>query len=332
MNAKPQWKRLGPEIPASATIVNIITRMKQIFLVSSSYWLVVEGTPTGSNAFILTPLASELSGSMFVVLAGSNSGSTAYRSPDTNAGASTRIQLGIAMSSGSFTAANSATPFGAGVRWSRYWNTGVITNMSACFAFESEDAVFLGFKNTSRQITGGFAGAVLDAYDSGTGERGQKAFGMITTGINPIPATFWNTTDYMSHTDTADSPHAGVFTVSGGIANRNAGGADWTILERFELPSPMVTASFVTWDEGVVAAPNGQAVVGWPINFVAHGSALTPARAVGRSRGIYMTADNRALVGLMISSTISGAITLARDTASETDAIMVAPVFGSGLT
>lgn len=330
MTQRPRlnWRRLGPAIPDSTSITDILISVKNLIIDSSSYWQLVESSGTGSNSLIVRP-TGQLSSSMQVILAGAVSQDDAYRTPDTNASNATRLQMAFTPISGTFNSGSydSSTPFG-NIRFSKYWHVSTTTSTSASFILESEESIFFGFKDTSQQILGGLVGAILEPYDETTGEQNGRIFGMITAGPTAIPAGFWNQATFLEHVHVLSSPHAGVFTVSGSVANASTGSNthDWTFIKK-DIGAPGAGVSeFSTWG----ASPTGASIIGIPIPYSTQANSVTALRAIGRSRGFFFSQDAEALTTLMTGSA-QGAIRIGGATNVVDDAVMFGPMSGSGI-
>lgn len=344
---KLNWRIAAtPSIPSSTAATNVIATLKSQ-LQSCQYWTLVETPNTGTTSLLFRPNATySTSSNCNVVLAYNITGSTAYRAPDDAAPAATRqYRLAVGLTpditengSGSFRGQNADRPFQTATgnpRWSGYWFCANTGSISASFVLESEDNIFVGFKDRSNSSgTFGFlAGAVVESHDRLDGENNYRVYGMITSGPIVIAGTFWSQdTAFMGNGTINSVAHAGAFIVSGGVANADASsGLNGNIWQSILHEANITLGADVqaTWG----AFPAGSRQVAYPVIYTAAALAnLVPLRALGIGRGLFHSSDG---VGGLTRIQSGGVDQVYRLNASHnntyTDAVIFGPASGSGL-
>lgn len=283
------------------------------------YWQVLaDGTAQTPPYIVIGPYQTatanssqvSTSSNMQVVITTNITGSTAYRTPDTNtANGQYRLQFGMTPNiteggSGSLSTVQRDRPFQTATgnpRWSGYWHTFATASVSASFIFESLDSIYIGFKdNTSTSGTGGFlVGNIVEAFDSASGENNFRRYGMVTGGATSFNSTFWtnvtSTTAMFSTTNNDGTVHVGTFIVSGGVPNGDtATGVSakvWEHAVRFHSSTPGYD-DYATWHN--TALLSGANQVAYPIPMYSQAvSSAAPFKALGILRGVFMTSDDR---------------------------------------
>jgi hypothetical protein len=138
---------------------------------------------------------------------------------------------------------------------------------------------------------GSHLGAIIQGYDSGSSESG-RVYGMTTTGTTAIATTVnAGATNFLGHNATSNNTHAGVFAVSGGIANRE-----------FQLVAKSLTTTFAGTSFPGQLITTEQSIIGIPIPVYATAN----DRAVGVYRQLLAFQDDYAYpFGLIMSGTNS---------------------------
>lgn len=317
MPAPPQltWNFVGPVAFASAThpgaaptkqefMSGIITLFK-----NSSYWTITNIDTTGSlyEAVVVGPITGSNT-QQRVILTANATGSNSFfanRQAGTSDGTSTgHMMIGLAPSGGLGTYINgqflSDFPFGSGVRWSKYWSMGALSNTTTEFAvlIESADCFFIGAKGRTSSMYGTLIGGIGYSLDSGSGEANNIVYGMSTTGNSIITSNFLQTnTNFLGHNTNTALSHIGFFIVSGGNPN--------------SMPSP--TGSNDNYFELATIAQNyalfgpddssrGQTITseetlqGYPLLVVSN---QTPYRSICVLRQIYAIGDYVSLAAVV---------------------------------
>lgn len=344
---KLNWRIAAtPSIPSTTAATNVFATLKTQ-LQSCQYWTLVETPNTGTTSLLFRPNATySTSSNCNIVLAYNITGSTAYRAPDDAAAAGTtqyRLAVGLTPDitengSGSFRGQNADRPFQTATgnpRWSGYWFCANTGSISASFVVESEDNIFIGFKDrSSTSGTFGFlAGAIIESYDSLSGENNFRLYGMLTSGPTNIAATFWSTlTAFFGNTSTNSTNHAGVFIVSGGVANGDASSGLNTNIWQYAFKDGTQTVGYddySTWK----ATPAGSRQIGYPVS--AYGATVgnvAPFRALGIYRGIFHASDEAGGLVRIQSGGIDQVFKISATHNNTTnDAFILGPASGSGL-
>lgn len=333
------WRLISPQRPATVSGSDIIATVKSQVVNSCSYWQLVESANTGSNSILLKPRSAfSTSSNCNVVLAYNVTGTNAYRSPDTGAPtAQYKLQIGMTPDitengSGSFKGPNADRPFqvSGDPRWSGYWHCAATGSVSASFILESEDSIFIGFRTnlSSSGTMGALAGNIIETIDSGSGENNMRLYGMVTSGPTSISTAFWATnTSFLGNTNSADSNHAGVFTVSG---SRTQSDTQWSYafkLSFTDVGSPSI-GDYSTWNN-TAAGPAGSRQIGFPVAMnTGDANDAAPFRLLGVLRGIYHGADEFGLAQITSGST-TVAYKLPTSWSGYQDAALFAPASGS---
>lgn len=286
------WRLLGPSAPTSATGSAVIATIKENFVVSGSYWQLVESGHTGSFSLIVEPILNNGTGSsagnLQVVICNNLTGSNVFQYNHTNTSADDRLSVGILVGSGSFKDFQHEEPFGQGKRWSKYYHIGVPSNVSASFVLESEETLLIGHKTTSTTFYAGYVGAILESLDSGSGEKVSgltgRRYGIMATGATTISAN-WKVgaNQWLGNSTSANSVGAGVLGASGSHKFD-----DWIHLEKISESSVAGTNEFTTADGFDIA---------WPIQMAT--DYTSNKYAVGTVRGLYVGKTQPAIGGLI---------------------------------
>lgn len=344
---KLNWRIAAtPSIPSSTAATNVIATLKSQ-LQSCQYWTLVETPNTGTTSLLFRPNATySTSSNCNVVLAYNITGSTAYRAPDDAAAAATyqyRLAVGLTPDitengSGSFRGQNADRPFQTATgnpRWSGYWFCANTGSISASFVLESEDNIFVGFKDrsTSSGTFGFLAGAVVESHDGLSGENNFRIYGIVTSGPVVISTTFWSSlTTFFGHNNTNSTSHAGVFIVSGGVAYGDATSGLSTNVWQYMFKDGTQTVAYddySTWK----ATPAGSRQVVYPVSaYGAGATGAAPARALGIYRGVFHTSDEAGGIVRFQSGGIDQIFKVsATHNNTNNDAFALGPASGSGL-
>lgn len=344
---KLNWRIAAtPSIPASTAATNVFATLKTQ-LQSCQYWTLVETPNTGTTSLLFRPNATySTSSNCNVVLAYNITSSVAYRAPDDAAAAATyqyRMAVGLTPNitengSGSFRGPNADRPFQTATgnpRWSGYWFCANTGSISASFILESEDNIFIGFKERS-STSGAFgflAGAIVESHDSLDGENNFRVYGMITSGPTVMVSNFWATqTAFMSNGTSNSGPHAGAFIVSGGVPNTDTtsglNGNIWQALLR-EGTITIGADEQNTWP----GSPAGSRQVAYPVIYTAATIAnAAPLRGLGLGRGFFHSSDGVGGLTRIQSGGIDQVYRInATHTNAYTDGVIFGPASGSGL-
>lgn len=222
-----------PTVPASRTNTDIIATLKTQ-LQSCQYWQLVESPNTGSTSLLIKPVAAYSSCSnMNVVIATAITGSTAYRPVDVTTDNGTKLQIGLtpditgvtgSYGSGSFSGPNADKPFQTATAdplWTKYTHFADCTLVSASYIIESQESIFIGFKEAvSSGTMGALAGSIIEAQDALSGMYDRRIFGIATNNSSIWLTTFWTSTGtFFSTAAGSTSPRVVTLIASGGIPN-----------------------------------------------------------------------------------------------------------------
>lgn len=303
------WNKVGPIVIGSGSNVGRTVTKNEVMgslnklINSSSYWSVETFDVTGSllEAMVLAPTASSPVADMRILVTGNATGSTDFWGMRTNtlveSDTNNQIQVGLCPDinengGGSYTAGHflSDIPFGTDVRWSKYWSAGdpeLIDDIELVYIIESIECLWIGFSGRRTAQHGALLGPFGVSFDDGSGETDRRVFGMMCSQGTAIQTAFHGaTTQFGGHSATANTNHAGFFTVSGSTPNgpsRNMKNiwdctpklASMTVIGQLDVNYGYMTTSEENF-------------VGVPVMFV---RADTPTRLVAMSRQLYMIQD-----------------------------------------
>lgn len=317
---EPQWNLIAPNPVDSTSPSDILASVRAQITGSSLYWDLV-ATPTPGSCLVITPKTgvAPSAGQLHIVLANAITGTTAYAAPDQNTSNATRLQCGLTTASGTFLTHQSDEPFGTGHRWSEYWHCATTTSISSSFIIESEESILFGFYHTNGNKYGVLAGAVLESFESGTGEYVDsttgtgRMYGMLTGGQGVWSTNLWASHAVFSHSNFNGLYHGGVLMTSGGVQHNH-----FQAMRRH--------GKFTTSQNGLLTADGTR--YGHPCSFYLFES--TREEALGRLRGVFVTANDKGITTYM-----SGAMAMAYgvgtdDLGAGTGAtVLFAPVSGA---
>lgn len=287
-----------PTIPASRTNTDIIATLKAQ-IQSCQYWQLVESPNTGSTSLLIKPVATYSSCSnMNVVIASAITGSTAYRPVDVTTGNSTKLQIGLtpdvtgltgSFGSGSFRGPNADRPFqtvSADPLWTKYTHFADCTLVSASYIIESQESIFIGFKETASSGTMGvLAGSIIESQDALSGMYDRRIFGIITNNSSIWSTTFWsNTTTFFSTPAGTTTPRVIILITSGGIPNPDS---IWNAnkVTIYRTPAPELGSLDVISGSAKIPA---SILLPIPFHGVSTQALGTYPMYLGLSRGFYM--------------------------------------------
>lgn len=280
------WNLLGPIHIPSGSSTAVISTVKSLFAVSSSFWQLVETANSGTNSIVVKPILNNntaSSNNIHVVIAVGVTASAAYATNHTAASANERVQIGICAESGTFKTFQHIEPFGQNKRWSKYVHCAGTAIISASFILESEESLFLGFKDrsTNSGTLGALVGAIGESFDSGSGDKVTgstgRLYGLASSGPAIMGTTFWSVnTGMFSQSTTANQSAAGIFATSGGISYNV-----FDTIQRYEVPS---TQNNITANSFKVGVP-----FFWK-------KQSNEFRAIGKPRGVYMYEETKGLL------------------------------------
>lgn len=327
----PVWRVIQPTHPVSTAAADVFTSMRGQIQSSSQFWQVVQTAATGTNSLLLrcvnpapipfwsgTTGTTALTGSdLYVLLANNITGNTAYRDPDSNASAAARIQVGVAIGTGTFEGAQRDLPFSqpSGSLWSGYWVAGTITTLSQTYFVEAQDIIAVGWRETA----GNYAAICGAIIEGSKGPDSHRFYGMITNGSTAISSNGWAVTSgYMGHSTSANANHVGIFfprrgaivSISTALGNRTA----WENVTK--LSNNIGATNFVTGSTRIFEPAQCQ--------YVSASSEHT-----GFYRGIYMTGDLRALESVLDSAGAEVARILGNSRVAAADSFACVPISGS---
>lgn len=132
-----------------------------------------------------------------------------YASPDTSASA---IWAGYSPTGGTLGTWNSATPYGAGVRFSGYWRAAATALVESFYFIESEETLAIVFRDDSLDRYYFYmAGAFINPL-TGDAEGDGRVYAVTTSDSTYVNGTFWLLFDqFLSHHVNNGSPHMGIF-------------------------------------------------------------------------------------------------------------------------
>lgn len=315
------WNFVGPVQIVSGTKLGAIRTKQEVMATlmnlvkSSSYWQLDAIDVTGSfyEALVIKPVSSSAVTNMRLLVTMNATGASGITGPagvgaaDTNTAGYLLLGLTpdyLAGGGGSYVNGRwlGTNPFGGSSRWSYYWGADInASTYQYMYLIESQETLHIGVKGKYSAHNVVVGGALWVAHETGSGEADSRVYGMMTGGSNGIPASFLAGDSFMDHVDTDNTAHAGVFIVSGGVAN-GPGGSPTTYLNcwdkvyplwgyAFTVPSDTTYGNTTTADETLVGMP---LVYGTDVA----GSSQT-TRAVGVLRQAYVVHDLPGLVSVV---------------------------------
>lgn len=221
---------------------------------------------------------------------------------------------------------NSDKPWGANVRFSKYWAIAASQNSSIdqMYLIESSETLFIGLKGRKGDTAhfAWYGGAIIAAFDSGSGESNERVYGMSVVSTT-MASNFNGSTSSgpFGHSAGVSNDHMGVFIVSGGIANTYSTGSANS--NYWELCMKLRVGTFSSQGDGGdrgTTTTTEDTLVALPITIA---SAASPYRMIGYIRQIYMVQDFPALLPIAtgVNGTSVVGYTLGRDVASANDTV-----------
>jgi len=175
---------------------------------------------------------------------------TAYLAPDTTGNA---IWVGYAPEGGTGALGtwNSATPYGADIRFTGYTRCAATALAESFYFIESEEILFTIFRDDSLdRFYGCIIGAIIDPL-TGDSEADGRIYGIFNTSSTYMTTIFWNNLSsanaFMCHGGTAGNNHAYIFrpyspTVVDPIVPHSAFLIDTNLLFNFNNGNEMLVA------------------------------------------------------------------------------------------
>ena len=295
---------------------------------NSEYWTVTSGA--NENYIMLAPLSAS-NMDQRVIFAVNLDDNSYYRDPHAVLSVpSLRLSMGITPdhTSGSFTAYNSATPFGASTAWSRYWHCG-LCNISPLRIgwFEGEGIIALSIydgNQAARASFLGIAGLLLE-------HSGSEFYGMFTGGQATLNSNFWNSTVAMmgySLTQGGELGNSAVFSGSN---------YDWAIMNRDDTRVPDDVSAHTT--DMAIYQTGDNIIKGHPVHYFSGSDGS--GNLLGVTRGIYRSSNVALGAGPLFMSGSTGSLPGATSTDhvygvaargdSTSNAVFFFPASGSGL-
>lgn len=311
---------------------------------SSTYWQVEISDTTGSavEALVLRPNASLSAIPNMRIIATMNQtgalggAANALTMQDRTAGTvdtytANTLQVGFSPNisnsptwvTGSW---NSDKPWGANVRFSKYWAIAASQNASIdqMYLIESSETLLIGLKGRKGDTAhfAWYGGAIIAAFDSGSGESNERVYGMSTVATSMASNFNGNASlGPFGHSTGTGSDRMGVFIVSGGIANTYSTGS--VNQNYWELCTKLRIGTFSSQGDGGdrgTTTTTEDTLVALPIAIASNAA---PYRMIGYARQAYMIQDFPAL--LPIATGVNGSsvvgYTFGRDVTAANDTV-----------
>lgn len=175
-----------------------------------TYW---EKDASGDGYLIIRPKATSPVPKFRVILCGNPT--AGYMAPDTTIAG---IWIGILPEGGDYVYSNyqSATPYGAGPRFSGYWLSCKTLVAENVYFIENSEYIVPAYSDDSADLTwASIAGPIFVGPTAGNAEADGRIWGIITAGSVSagISISFWSvsSTGFMGHASSSQAAHVGIF-------------------------------------------------------------------------------------------------------------------------